>query len=164
MLIAGSYPNLTVRVHCYHVLLGVREDVLLTFSSLKAFMNHICPLSMSASSTFCGTMCLKTKGILLKGNLKYGVVSHLLPHFCTEEVGHYRAHVIFIKLLIIQIDQCPTTSYSSLLQNEDGTSFPCLQKYLQMVPRLFKWVFFFLFEVRCASFSQGWINFLPWFF
>lgn len=51
------------------------------------------------------------------------------------------------------------------------TSFPCLQKYLQMVPRLLKllWFFglgfvclfgfFFLFEVRYASFSQGWINF-----
>lgn len=39
LLIAGSYPNLTVRVPRYNVLLDVGEDVLLTFISLKALMN-----------------------------------------------------------------------------------------------------------------------------
>lgn len=117
LLIAGSYPNLTVRVHGYHVLLDVREDVLLTFSSLQALMNHShLPLVHVNQQHLLWDNVFKNKGIFFKGNLKYGVVSHLLPHFSTEEVGHYRAHIILIKLLIIQIDQCPITFYSSLFQ------------------------------------------------
>lgn len=153
-----------MRVPRCNVLLDVGEDVLLTFISLKALMNrsHLPLVHVNQQHVLWENVFKNTGNFFFKGGLKRGVVSHLLPQFCTEEVGHYRACVIFIKLLIIQADQPPSLfihpfSKWKMVAVSLASKNIC-RWYLGFL------TVFFLFEVRSASFAQGWINFLAWFF